>query len=53
MSCVGIFTYRYAFGIKRESLSHTTQVRPNQQVRPALHPATIRVLAITTSTNTL
>jgi hypothetical protein len=46
-------------GIKRESLSHTRQVRPNQQVQPAqlvwptLHPATIRVPTITTSTNTL
>jgi hypothetical protein len=36
MSCVGIFTYRYTFGIKRESPGHTRQVRPNQQVRPAL-----------------
>jgi hypothetical protein len=40
-------------GIKRESPSHTKQVRPNQQVRSALHPATIRVPAFTTSTNTL
>jgi hypothetical protein len=30
-------------GIKRESPSHTGQVWPNQQVRPALHPATTRV----------
>jgi hypothetical protein len=28
-------------------------VRPNQQVRPALHPATVRVQAINTFTNTL
>jgi hypothetical protein len=39
--------------IKRESPGHTGQARPNQQVRPALHPATFRVQATITSTNTL
>jgi hypothetical protein len=44
---------RYTFGDKNESSGHTGQVRPDQQVRPALHPTTTRVQAITTSTNTL
>jgi hypothetical protein len=40
-------------GIKKESSCHTGKVWPDQQVRPALHPATVLVLVITTSTNTL
>jgi hypothetical protein len=59
MSCVGILVTGTRLGIKREPPSHTKQVRLNQQVRPALlvrpalHPATIRVPAITTPTSTL
>jgi hypothetical protein len=45
--------------IKKESPGHTGQVRPtllvrpDQQVWPTLHPATTRVQATITSTNTL